>query len=162
MPSLNSRMFIVRILQSQIGNKKVKKILDSLYTSKLRYGLPLMGKIRWNNEDVLTKEFEDIQKNQNKMMRFFNKTKISDKISSISILEKYNQLSVNQLNAQVKLCEMWKAKNVDNYPTKVHRRSINDKFRYATRSTTKGVLLESGKIVSYGPFLLFLYAFFSS
>ena len=105
-----------------------------------------MGKIRWNNEDVLTKEFEDIQKNQNKMMRFFNKTKISDKISSSSILEKYNQLSVNQLNAQMKLCEMWKANNVDNYPTKVHKRCINDdESRSTTRSTTKGVLLESGK-----------------
>ena len=78
------------------------------------------------------------------MMRFFNKTKISDKISSSSILEKYNQLLVNQLNAQMKLCEMWKANNVDNYPTKVHKRNINDESRSTTRSTTKGVLLESG------------------
>ena len=53
---------------------------------------------------------------------------------------------VNQLNAQMKLCEMWKANNVDNYPTKVHKRSINDdESRSTTRSTTKGVLLESGK-----------------
>ena len=143
--SLNSRIFIVRRLQSQIGNKNLKKIMDSLYTSKLRYCLPLLGKIRWSNDDVYTKEFGDIQKNQNKMMTFFNKTKISDKISTISILEKHNQLSVNQLNAQMKLCEMWKANNLLNYPTKVHKRSVNEDSRSTTRSATMGVLLESGK-----------------
>ena len=81
------------------------------------------------------------------MSRFLNKTKISDQISTRSILIKHNQLSVNQLNAQMKLCEMWKANNVSNYPTKVFKRSVNDESRSTTRSSTLGlgVLLESGK-----------------
>ena len=38
-------------------------------------------------------------------------------------------LSVNQVNAQVKLQEMWKANNVDNYPLKVNIRMPNDDER---------------------------------
>ena len=45
----------------------------------------------------------------------------------------------------MKLCEMWKANNVSNYPTKVFKRSVNDESRSTTRSSTLGVLLESGK-----------------
>ena len=51
----------------------------------------------------------DLQKNQNKKCGFLNKSKLSDKISSKSILETQKQLSVNQINAQMKLCDMWKA-----------------------------------------------------
>ena len=48
-------------------------------------------------------------------MRSLNGTKVKDKISIISLLTKFGMLSVNQLNAQVKLVEMWKAINVDDY-----------------------------------------------
>ena len=67
--------------------------------------------------DVITQEFKDIQKNQNKLLRYLNNTRISDMISTKSILEKFNLLSVNQLNAQIKLCDIWKAVNVTDYPT---------------------------------------------
>ena len=34
------------------------------------------------------------------------------------MLEKNNMLTVNQTHAQIKLTEMWKCKNKDNYPIK--------------------------------------------
>ena len=43
------------------------------------------------------------------MLRFLNGSKISDRISTESILIKFNILSVNQLNAQIKIMEIWKA-----------------------------------------------------
>ena len=32
-PSLNSRMFIIKRIQNQIGKENIKKVVDSLYTS---------------------------------------------------------------------------------------------------------------------------------
>ena len=53
------------------------------------------------------------------MLRFLNNKKISDKISTRSILQKMELLSVNQLIVQIKLGDMWKATHIDNYPTKI-------------------------------------------
>ena len=41
------------------------------------------------------------------------------------MLDKFNLLSANQLNASVKLLEIWKALNVDNYPLSVDRQEEN-------------------------------------
>ena len=34
-------------------------------------------------------------------------------------------LSVNQMNAQIKMTEIWKASNVDNYPLKIDFYNVN-------------------------------------
>ena len=65
-------------------------------------------------------------------------------ISTKSILEKFNLLSVNQLNAQIKLCDIWKAVNVTDYPTKVSFITVQSNSVH-TRSVTNGLLKESGK-----------------
>ena len=98
------------------------------------------------NEDTLFKEFKDIQLNQNKMLRFLNKSKISDRISTKSILEKFDILSVNQINAQIKLNDMWKATNVDNYPTKIKKLSDLPNSR-TTRANVQGNLVLKGKSI---------------
>jgi hypothetical protein len=46
---------------------------------------------------------------QNKLVRIVNKCKISDKIDTKIILDKINMLSINQLNAQIKLTECERA-----------------------------------------------------
>ena len=46
-------------------------------------------------------------------------------------------LSVNQLNANIKLLEIWKALNVDDYPLKVKRQEVNPQNR-ATRADLNG------------------------
>ena len=53
-------------------------------------------------------------------------------------------LSVNQMNAQIKLTEIWKAMNQQNCPLKITRASINESERN-TRSVTAGKLIEKGK-----------------
>ena len=45
-----------------------------------------------------------------------NNTKVKDRGSIKSMLEKYDLLSVNQLAAQIKLIEVWKSTHVDGYP----------------------------------------------
>ena len=53
-------------------------------------------------------------------------------------------LSANQINAQVKLTEMWKASNVTNYPIKLDKKDPNMANRL-TRSTARGDILLQGK-----------------
>jgi hypothetical protein len=82
------------------------KIVNGLFTAKLRYGLQLYGKVRRNHEDPMNADLAAIQKVQNKLMRIVNKCKISDKISTKILLAIVNMLSINQLNAQIKLTEI--------------------------------------------------------
>ena len=51
--------------------------------------------------------------------------------------------SVNQINAQIKLTEMWKASKIQNYPIKMDKHTASDESR-ATRATTRGDLLMKG------------------
>ena len=141
--SLSSRMFVIKRIQNQVGKKSIKKIVDSLYTSKLRYGLPLLGKIKWKENDTQEKWLTDLQLNQNKMLRCMNGSKIVDRISSKSILDKHDLLSVNQMNAQTKLLEIWKASNLENYPTKLTKMVVSENM-----STTRAI--NSGKLVELG------------
>ena len=67
------------------------------------------------DSDPTNKDLEAIQKCQNKLLRILNGTRISDKVSIKSILTKMKMLSVNQMNAQIKLNGMWKSVHVVNY-----------------------------------------------
>ena len=50
-------MFMIKRIQNHNGKESIQKIVDSLYTSKLRLGLPLYGKIKWNQLDTQEKWF---------------------------------------------------------------------------------------------------------
>ena len=52
--------------------------------------------------------------------------------------------AVNQIMAQIKICEMWKANNIDNYPIKVETPQRNKESK-VTRAITNNVLKESAK-----------------
>ena len=99
-------------------------VAESIFISKLRYGLQLLGQVRWKEEDAQAQGLEQLQKSQNKLLRLLNSTRISDKINTKSMLEKHNMLSVNQINAQIKLTEMWKATNDSEHPFKSKRKVL--------------------------------------
>ena len=82
---------------------------------KLGNGLQLLGKVRLTETDETQAWLKSIQLAQNKMTRFLNGTLVKDKISTKSIVKSLNMLSVNQMNAQIKLTEAWKISNVTNY-----------------------------------------------
>ena len=75
-----------------------------------------------------SKELIDLQKNQNRMLRLKNYSIISDKISTKSMLKIFKMRPVNQINAQIKLGDIWKATNMNNYPTKIKKLSDVEKF----------------------------------
>ena len=53
---------------------------------------------------------------QNRLLRALNTSRIKDRISVKSMLEKFGLLSVNQLAAKIKLVEVWKTINCEDYP----------------------------------------------
>ena len=121
--ALISRLFIICRLQSHLNKKSILRVVDGIFTSKLRYGLQLYGKARTKNSVPESADFKAIQLVQNKLLRSLNGSKIKDMVSTSSLLLKFGMLSVNQLNAQMKLVEIWKALNVGDYPLKIERQS---------------------------------------
>ena len=73
-------MFIVKRNQNQVGKKSIKKIVYSLYMSKLRYGLPLFGKIKWKENNTQEKWLTDLQfkSKQNAKVYEWNQTNRQD------------------------------------------------------------------------------------
>jgi hypothetical protein len=51
------------------------------------------------------------QRSQNKMLRILDGALVSERKSTKTLLDNQNMLSVNQIAAQIKLTEMWKASN---------------------------------------------------
>ena len=112
----------------------------------MRYGLQLYGKVRTMSSDPECEDFKDIQLVQNNLLRSLNGTRVKDMVSIASLLKKFNLLSVNQLNANIKLVEIWKALNVDDYPLKIAQQSTNN-HRVSTRADTEEKPIEIGKTV---------------
>ena len=102
----------------------------------------MLGCVRWKDSDPTNQELEAIQKCQNKLVRILNGSRISDKISSKSLLEKFKMLSINQMNAQIKLLEIWKTISVKDYPIKTKFVSRSDDI-VITRAFSLGYLQEN-------------------
>ena len=114
--NLNSRLFLLRRLARSISNDILKRIAYSLYTSKVRYGLQLYGKVRLGVLDPTDTLLDSLQTTQNKFARFIHGSSLMHKISTKTIFKETDLLSINQLNAQIKLLEIWKSKNIASYP----------------------------------------------
>ena len=92
--------------------------------------------------------FKKIQVTQNKFARFLAGTSLLDKMRTDKIFEDLKFLSVNQINAQIKLQEVWKSKNLKNYPLKWS----NDPKRVDSR--TRSVQTESLMVMGNGQKML--------
>ena len=142
--SLNSRLFLLRRLSNYISKKRLLRVADSLYTSKIRYGVQLLSKVRIIKEDPVNGLFKKIQVTQNKFARFLAGTSLLDKMRTDKIFEDLKFLSVNQINAQIKLQEVWKSKNLKNYPLQWS----NDPKRVDSR--TRSIQTESLMVMGNG------------
>ena len=105
-----------------------------------------MGKVRTSEVDPSCTDMDNIQKVQNKLARMITRTKLEDKVSTKSLLAQLNLMSVNQINAQIKIQEIWKALHIENYPLKLDRQSVSETGT-STRACTSGELMESGRSV---------------
>ena len=84
-----------------ISKEALIKVADSLFMSKVRYGLQLLGRVRISDTDTVNKELEDIQLVQNRLVRILNDKRISDRIRTSVLLANVNMASINQTHAQI-------------------------------------------------------------
>ncbi len=85
-----------------------------------------------------------VQRSQNKMLRILDGALVLDRKSTKTLLDNQNMLSVNQIAAQIKLMEKWKASNDPQYPIKMKTRE-RQKNAITTRNLTCGYLTEVGR-----------------
>ena len=71
-PSLNQKTFFIRRLKNSVGQAALLKISHGLFISKPRYGLQMLGSVRWSDTDPLNNELELLQKCLNKVLRTLN------------------------------------------------------------------------------------------
>jgi hypothetical protein len=135
---------MVKRISNHISKKKLRKVVDSLWTSKLRYGLQLCTEVRLTEEQSKIQYMTMAQGSQNKTLRILDGTLVSDRKSTKTLLDNLNMLSVNQIAAQIKLTEMWKASNDPQYPIKMKTRESQENA-IETRSLTRGDLPEVGR-----------------
>ena len=68
-------------MRSHLSNSSILKLVDGIFTSKIRYGLQLYGKVRMTEEDQQGKDFKAIQLIQNALLRVLNGTRIIDSVN---------------------------------------------------------------------------------
>jgi hypothetical protein len=134
---------MVKRMSNHISKKNPHRIVDSLWTSKLRYGLQLCTEVRLTEEQPKSQLVTMVQRAQNKMLRVLDRARIVDQKSTKSLLEEQNMLSVNQMASQIKLTEMLKASNDPHYPIKMKMRDTQVEGM-ETISSTCGDLTEIG------------------
>ena len=141
--SLNQKIFLILRLRNFLNNKALIKVAESIFMSKIRYGIQLLGKVRLTTTDSINQELEAIQRIQNKLVRILNGVRLMDKISAKSLAKKLGLLSVNQINAQVKLTEMWKAINNETSALQISIKK-KDVNAATTRADKNVTLMEHG------------------
>ena len=150
--ALNSRLYLLRRIGRAVDKNRLKKVADSLYTSKLRYGVQLFGKVRTKDSDKTDGLLESLQVTQNKFARFMHGSTLADKINNNVIYKESNLLSVNQINASIKLLEVWKSMNDTAYPIKWIKRR-DDQQRLGLKSSNKpDITIKSHSKIQSGTF----------
>ena len=61
-PILNKRLYLINRLKNNLNDKNILKVAESIFMSKLMYGLQLLGKIRWTSQDPQTGNLKELQK----------------------------------------------------------------------------------------------------
>ena len=134
-------MSVVQVTQN---TDSLLRIADSLFTSKLRNGLNLYGQVRLNNEDSSNHDLDTLQLCQNKLARLLKRVRLSGRKSTKYLLENLKMKSVNQINCQIKLLEIWKSLNFADHPLKLRKTErLNDTI--IIRACTNGRLIEDSK-----------------
>ena len=142
-PALNTRLYLIKRMKNKINVDRLRKVANSIWSSKLRYGLQLYAKVRTNLQDQLNPNIEKLQVAQNKLARVLENVNLSDKMPTKTLLANQKMLSVNQTAAQIKLSEVWKAINIKGFPIKVKKQMTTQDSRI-TRGVTFGKLIEEG------------------
>jgi hypothetical protein len=62
-------------MQNHLSKEQIRKVAESIWTSKLKYGLQLYGEVRRSISDPTTSQFDRLQKTQNNLLRTLEQEK---------------------------------------------------------------------------------------
>ena len=85
----------------------------------------MYNKVRINEEEMSNQNMKSTQIAMNKMVRMVEGVSLKEHITTISLVEKYNLPSVNQLAAEIKLVETSKIMKIPEYPLKLNQNNPN-------------------------------------
>ena len=57
-PSLNRRLFTIKRLNNSLNKTSLIKVAESLFNSKIRYGLQLLGKVQMSNSESQNQDLQ--------------------------------------------------------------------------------------------------------
>jgi len=111
---LQYALSVLRRLQKSLGKKEMSQIANGIFTSHLRYCLPVYASshLRTGESDMYSTLLHELQVCQNDMLRILTGNKRSEKIRVKDMLRETKTLSVNQLLGYCMLIETWKARNL--------------------------------------------------
>ena len=109
--------------------------------------------MRISADDPTNKFMKDVQICQNKMLRLLNNSRISDRISTATLLTKFNMMSVNQINAQIKLSEMSKAVKDEDHPFNIEKRESGPDVRSMRSISNEMLTVKSFSELSKNTFI---------
>ena len=102
-------------------------------------------KCQTQNEDPKDGILKSLQITQNKAARFLNGNKLQDHVPTKQTFDDLDLLSVNQLNAQIKIREVWKSLNDNMHPIQWEKRSADQSTSCNLRSALSKALKPIGK-----------------
>ena len=94
---LRQRIGMLRILRHHLPNEVLKLVADAIFTSKVRYGIAIYCRPKLGDENEGNHVLNELKKLQNIMLRVIAGKKISDKVSSKKLREKFNVMSINHM-----------------------------------------------------------------
>ena len=103
----------------------------------------MYSKVRTTEQDPTNGNMDKLQITQNKLARVLENVTLKDRTPTATLLNNQQMLSVNQVAAQIKLTELWKAINVPKFPIKVKKQETPTYSR-TTRGVTNGKIIEEG------------------
>ena len=113
------RLFTLRRMEQVVPRYLLKKVAEGIFMSKLRYGLSVYWPIRFKNDDPHPSAVQGIKVVFNRLLRILCGTVMEDKVSVAKMLRRLDWLSINQVAAEVRLLEVWKALNLNNSLTEM-------------------------------------------
>ena len=99
-------------MEQVVPRSLLKNVADGIFMSKLRYGLVIFWPVRYHTDDPNPTAIQGIKVAFNRMLRLLCGAIKEDRISIKKMLERLGWLSLNQMAAEVRLIEVWKALNV--------------------------------------------------
>ena len=114
----------------------LKNVADGIFMSKVRYGMAIFWPVRLRADEPHPTAIQGIKVVFNRMLRLICGAVLEDRISIKKMLEKVGWLSLNQMAAEVRLIEVWKALHLGTSLTNLFER-IQGNTRQASQSRLK-------------------------